>query len=181
MLDPRQFLSADDELAHYHTHDNRVDDPGYRTFLARLATPLLELLPYGRHGLDYGSGPGPALAAMMREAGHEMTIYDPFFAPDLRVLGDRYDFITCTEVAEHFYDPAAEFDRLDAMLRPGGWLGIMTTFQTDDARFSNWHYRRDPTHVVFYRRETLQVLASDRGWSVDIPTANVAIFRKPEM
>jgi cyclopropane fatty-acyl-phospholipid synthase-like methyltransferase len=65
-----------------------------------------------------------------------------------------YDFITCTEVVEHFHHPALEFRRLDALLKPGGWLAIQTTFQTDDARFARWNYRRDPTHVVFYRPYT---------------------------
>ena len=55
----------------------------------------------------------------------------------------------------------------------------MTTFQTDDARFADWHYRRDPTHVVFYRQSTLAFIADRMGWSIETPRANVAIFRKP--
>jgi hypothetical protein len=54
----------------------------------------------------------------------------------------------------------------------------MTCFQTDDARFANWHYRRDPTHVVFYRQATLQWLAGHHGWHLDVPAKDVAIFRK---
>ena len=56
----------------------------------------------------------------------------------------------------------------------------MTIFQTDDARFAGWHYRRDPTHVVFYRESTLAFIANRIGWTMEIPRANVAIFRKPE-
>ena len=40
---------------------------------------------------------------------------------------------------------------LSYLVRPGGWTGVMTCFQTDDARLAHCHYRRDPTHVVFYR------------------------------
>ena len=178
-LDPRHHLAPTDERAHYAHHENVVDDPGYRGFLGKLATPLLERLAPASRGLDYGCGPGPALAAMLREAGHEVALYDPFFHPDPAALSQSYDFITCTETAEHFHHPADEFDRLERMLAPGGWLAVMTSFQTDDARFATWHYRRDPTHVVFYREATFRVIAAQRGWSCDIPVKDVALMRKP--
>ena len=178
-LDPGHRLSGPEESAHYGHHENDPDDPQYRRWLSRLARPLLDRLEAGRSGLDYGCGSGPALAAMMREAGHEVALYDPLFFPDPRPLERTYDFITCTEVAEHFHLPAEEFERLDAMLRPGGWLAVMTCFQTDDARFADWHYRRDPTHVVFYREATLRAIAAQRGWACEIPVKDVALMRKP--
>jgi SAM-dependent methyltransferase len=162
-LDPAQRLDAEAELAHYRLHRNDPDDPAYRGFLDRLAAPLLERLEAPSSGLDFGCGPGPALAAMLREAGHDVELYDVFFAPDPAVLLRRYDFVTCTETIEHFHDPAAEFRRLDTLLRPGGWLGLMTGMLSDGIDFRAWHYRRDPTHVVFYRRATLRYLASLRG------------------
>jgi SAM-dependent methyltransferase len=177
-LDPSQRLPAQAERAHYLTHRNDPDDEGYRAFLSRLADPLLERLEPEREGLDYGCGPGPALAAMLREAGHRVSLFDPFFAPDEVVLAASYDFITCTEAAEHFHDPGAEFARLDGLLRPGGWLGIMTCFQTDDARFAAWRYRADPTHVVFYREATMRHVAGQLGYSCEIPCKDVALMRK---
>jgi SAM-dependent methyltransferase len=177
LLDSAHFLSREAELAHYRHHENHVDDPRYRTFLGRLAQPLLDVLPPIATGLDYGCGPGPALAAMLGEAGHEMRVFDPFFFPDPSPLAQRYDFIACTEVIEHFHRPADEFDRLGAMLLPGGWLAVMTCFQTDDARFANWHYRHDPTHVVFYREGTLRHLARQRGWSCTVPCKDVALLQ----
>ncbi len=178
-LDPDQLPSRDEERAHYDTHENDPADPRYREFLNRLAAPLLARMADGLQGLDYGCGPGPALAHMLREAGHTMAIYDPVYEPDRNVLEAEYDFITCTEVVEHFHRPRAEFVRFNKLLRPGGWLGIMTMFQNDDARFANWHYRKDPTHVVFYRETTLQWMAQEFGWSCEIPARNVALFRKP--
>jgi hypothetical protein len=65
------------------------------------------------------------------------------------------------------------------MLRPGGWLAVMTCFQTDDARFGGWHYRMDPTHVVFYRSGTFVTIAAARGWSCEIPRKDVALLRVP--
>lgn len=179
LLHPRHHLAAPAERAVYEQHRNDPGDPGYRRFLERLAAPLLGRLAPGRHGLDYGCGPGPALAAMLREAGHEVALYDPFFRPDRTVLDAAYDFVTCTEVAEHFRRPAEEFDRLGRLLRPGGWLAVMTCFQTDDARFAGWHYRRDPTHVTFYREATFRRLAADRGWACDIAAKDVALLQLP--
>lgn len=177
-LDPSQLPSAEREQAEYRLHDNDAAQAGYRRFLQQVAQPLLQRLLPGQHGLDYGCGPGPVLAAMLREAGHTVALYDPFFQPDRSVLATTYDFITCTEVAEHFHTPAAEFRRLDSLLKPGGWLALMTCFQTDDARFAQWHYRRDPTHVVFYREATLRHLAERHGWQSEFPAANVALMRK---
>ena len=179
-LMPAQRPDRAEEKNEYDRHRNDVDDAGYRRFLARLADPLLKRLPSNSEGLDYGCGPGPALAAMLREAGHRVRLYDPIYRPESTALERSYDFITCTEVVEHMHRPADEFRRLDHLLRLGGLLGVMTIFQTDDARFADWHYRRDPTHVVFYRKSTLARIAERMGWSMEILRPNVAIFRKPE-
>jgi 2-polyprenyl-3-methyl-5-hydroxy-6-metoxy-1,4-benzoquinol methylase len=178
---PECRLGAADEKAVYTLHDNNLGDPGYRTFLSRLATPLLKRIPPGSSGLDFGCGPGPALAQMLEGSGMRMALYDPYFYPDTAVLDRRYDFITCTEVIEHLYHPARVFRQLEALLSPGGILGVMTCFQTDDARFDNWHYRRDPTHVVFYRQATLQWLADHHGWHLDVPAKDVAIFSRADI
>lgn len=156
-----------------------MHDPRYRQFLSKLADPLLARLPNHAAGLDYGCGPGPALAAMLREAGHDMALYDPFFAPDSATLQPCYDFVTCTETAEHFHHPQQEFERLSAMIRPGGWLAVMTCFQTDDAHFASWHYRKDPTHVVFYRAETFAHLAANWGWTCEVPVKDVVLMQRP--
>jgi SAM-dependent methyltransferase len=182
-LDPRHRMSSAEEHAQYLTHENDPNDPGYRRFLSKLIDPLLQRLGAGLNGghdgLDFGCGPGPALVSMLREAGHSMALYDPFFQPDRAVLSRTYDFVTCTEVVEHFYHPADRFYELDSLLRPGGWLGVMTCFQTDDARFANWHYRRDPTHVIFYREATFWAIAAARGWHCEIPVKDVALMQKP--
>lgn len=176
-MDPAAHLTPEAERAQYLHHENDVEDAGYRQFLSKLAEPLLERLAPASEGLDFGCGPGPALAAMLTERGHRMAVYDPFFAPDTDVLGRAYDFVTCTEVIEHFRAPAAEFRTLRRLVRPGGWLGLMTCFQTDDDRFESWHYPKDPTHVVFYREETLHWLAASGGWSCTIPRKDVALLQ----
>lgn len=179
VMAPECRLPESRERAVYELHNNNADDPGYRRFLSKLAQPLLGHVEPGARGLDFGCGPGPALARMLEEAGLHMALYDPFFYPDAAALDRRYDVITCTEVVEHLHHPAEVFRMLDSLLRPGGCLGIMTCFQTDDARFDNWHYRRDPTHVVFYREQTFRWLAQHYGWDLEIPVKDVVLLRKP--
>jgi hypothetical protein len=171
--------SADEERSIYLLHRNDADDPGYRKYLEPIAESLLGRLRPGSRGLDYGCGPDSALAAMLREAGHDVALYDPLFHPDSDALAGKYDFITCSEVIEHFHRPYREFAKLDAMLGPGGILAIMTRFLTDSMDFQRWHYRRDPTHVVFYREQTLRQVAHRFGWVCAIPCANVALLSKP--
>ncbi len=168
--------SADEERSIYLLHRNDADDVGYRKYLEPIAKALLARLRPGSHGLDYGCGPDSALAAMLREAGHHLALYDPLFYPDADALARQYDFITCSEVIEHFHRPFQEFAKLNAMLKSGGVLAIMTRFLTDSIDFQRWHYRRDPTHVVFYRELTLRKVADRFRWACTIPCANVALL-----
>lgn len=177
-LDPGQRPDAAQEKAEYDQHQNGINDSGYRAFLKPAADRLSERVAPGAEVLDYGCGPGPALAALLGERGYRVSLFDPIYQPDASVLDRPYDAITCTEVAEHLHDPAAEFERLDRLLSPGGWLIVMTRFQTDDSRFAGWHYRRDPTHVVFYRPQTFQWLASRHGWRLTCQPPNMALIRK---
>jgi hypothetical protein len=175
---PEAHLDVAAEKARYDEHQNDPADARYRHFLARLVAPLLARLPKGAHGLDFGCGPGPALAQMFTEAGMRMRLYDPFYAPDATVWAQHYDFITTSEVAEHLYTPAQEFARLFAALKPGGWLGVMTKRVSTPAAFAKWHYIRDPTHVCFYSATTFRWIA--RRWQATLwlPTTDVALLQK---
>lgn len=177
-LEPSQRLDPAAEHAHYLTHENAVNDPRYRKFLSQLATPMTERLPQGAHGLDYGAGPGPALAAIFAEQGFPTAIYDPFFAPDESVLDETYDFIACTEVIEHLYQPSEDFARFDKLLRPGGLLGLMTELRPPLARFPEWYYHRDPTHVCFYSGDTIHWIAQRFDWQIVQLERRVIILTK---
>jgi hypothetical protein len=176
-IDPRARPDAASERARYATHRNDPGDAGYRSFLDRLAGPLCERLPAGAAGLDYGSGPGPTLSVMLEERGHDVALYDPFFADDPAVLLHQYDFITCTEVVEHFFDPRGEFERLAGLLRPGGWLGVMTELLHDDIDFATWWYVRDLTHVCFYRPRTMEWIAQRHDWRLEPVGRTVMLFQ----
>ncbi|HRI65908.1 MAG TPA: class I SAM-dependent methyltransferase [Polyangium sp.] len=177
-LHPDQRLSPDAERAHYLTHENDPLDDRYRTFLDRLALPLVAHLVPGARGLDFGCGPGPTLSLMLEERGFPMEIYDPFFAPNPVIFTKTYDFITATETIEHFCHPEKEFVRLDQLLRPRGILAVMTELWRDDKPFEQWHYPRDPTHVSFYRERTMSWIAKRFNYAVEMPRPNVVLFRK---
>lgn len=177
-LAPDRWLDPEAERARYALHRNSPQDPGYRAFLSRLSLPLVERLTPGALGLDYGAGPGPTLSGMLEEHGFRVEVYDPFFAPDERPLDRVYDFVTCTETIEHFYHPAEEFARLERMLRPAGWLALMTELDGDEP-FEEWWYVRDPTHVCFYRADTMTWIAKRFGWSMTSPHRNVRLFQAP--
>ncbi len=176
---PAYHLGPAAERAVYDQHQNSPDDAGYRRFLSRLFTPLAAELAPGDRGLDFGSGPGPTLSVMFEEAGHPMAIYDPYYAPDSAVLAGEYDFITATEVVEHLAAPGRELERLVALLRPAGWLGLMTKRPTSHAAFAGWHYILDPTHVSFYSEQTLRWFATAYGLAVRFPADDVALLHKP--
>lgn len=175
---PAFFLSLEEEKAEYDLHQNSPDDPAYRGFLGRLAEPLLQRLRPSAGGLDFGCGPGPALAAMLREAGHRVTLYDPFYVPDPSALAGSYDFITATEVVEHLHRPGAELQRLWGLLRPGGTLGVMTKLVRDRQAFATWHYKNDPTHVCFFSRDTWNWWAQRNAATVVFPAADVILLLK---
>ena len=175
---PEFHLSESDEVERYLMHENDPADSGYRRFLSRLWDVLRPRLSVGDAGLDFGCGPGPALAQMMREDGYEVSLYDPYFFPDRSALDQRYDFVTCTETAEHLRAPMETFRLIDSLLAPGGWLGVMTGMLEDRAEFASWYYQRDPTHVAFYTKRTMSWLAETMGWNVEFPAPNVTLFSK---
>lgn len=56
---------------------------------------------------------------------------------------------------------------------------MMTCCQTDDARFANRHYRKDPTHVVVSRAQTFAHLARVWGWTCEVPVKKVVLMQRP--
>lgn len=181
--DQQSHLCAEQELKVYQQHENHIDDHGYRRFLSKIATPMLDklaILPeQNLQGLDFGCGPGPALAAIFSEAGYQMSIYDPYFAPNKAVLEKTYDFVTCTEAIEHFYSPHIEWHLLVNLVKEGGMLGIMTKLARDLDAFKQWHYKNDPTHVSFFSKETFCYLAKTSKLNVEFIGDDGILFTKP--
>lgn len=176
---PSQRPDATTERTRYDLHRNDPGDPGYRRFLLQLCEPLCERSPPGSEGLDFGCGPGDALARLFAERGRKAIGYDPFYAPDESVWTREWDFIAASEVLEHLHRPARELDRLFRVLKPGGWLGFLTGWLPDRADFAAWPYLNDPTHIAFYGPEPFARIAE--RWKVEsvLIRPRVALFRKP--
>lgn len=176
---PQAFVRLEDEKSEYDLHQNEIHDAGYRRFLNRMFQPMQARISPCAQGLDFGCGPGPALATMFQEAGHEVALYDLFYFNDASAWDRVYDFITATEVVEHLHHPRAELDQLAAHIKPGGYLGVMTKLSTGEADFPHWHYKNDRTHVSFFAWESFEYLAAQWGWALEQADKDVVILQKP--
>jgi len=176
---PTFFLNRDAEKAEYELHENALADDGYRQFLNRFWKPFQEMIPECSDLLEFGCGPGPLLTSMMREAGHRVACFDPFFANDSSVLRvQAYDGVTATEVFEHLHDPKGVLEACLSYLKPTGSLGIMTKLVTTQEAFSKWHYKNDLTHVVFFSEATYQWIATQYELEWRQLAVDVAVFSK---
>ncbi len=176
-LSPTRHLSAAEEMARYLLHENDPTDFRYQKFVQPLCDEILARATIGQMGLDFGAGTGPVLAEMLEHRQLQIKKYDPFFWRDDSLLSQAYDFVYCCEVIEHFYDPSKEFRRLRQLLRPGGFLAVMTHFWEPSVDFESWYYRRDPTHVAFYSEATANWIQRELGFSrVTFLGSRIAIF-----
>ena len=173
-------VTAEAERARYCLHRNSPEDVGYVRFLSVAIEALVRHVP--RAGapsvLDYGCGPGPVLAGLLRERGYRVTGYDPFFAPD-RSGGIVFDAVVCTEAIEHFRTPAADLERLTDVVRPGGIVVVMTALTDGVADLARWHYALDCTHIALYALRTFEWLGAHWPLSViETNGRNLVVLRR---
>lgn len=172
-------IEPEEEKKRYDQHENDSADERYRAFLNRVFKPMVMRLEPAGYGLDFGSGPGPTLNIMFEEAGHKMNIFDIYYANNQHVFSEKYDFITATEVLEHLSKPGYELKRLWNCLKPGGYLGIMTKFSSDNNHFSTWHYKNDDTHIAFYSKATFKWLGYKWNTIPEFFGSDTVLFQKP--
>ena len=178
------FVAADAHLAlsaeksEYDYHENNLNGPGYLHFLRRLADPLVERLKPNSRGLDIGCGPGPVLQAWLIGKGHEVAIFDKFYAIDAAVLQRQYDFVCATEVVEHFRQPGLSLLAMWQLVNTGGYLALMTKRVIDRAAFSRWHYKNDPTHISFFSDESFTWLAALLNARLEFVGKDVVFLQK---
>lgn len=104
------------------------------------------------------------IAKLLGDKGYSISLYDPFFHPNKRVLSKTYDFIICYEVMEHFHKPHKEITLLRKLLKLKGSLYCMTQLLPKKSEFKNWNYRNDPTPVVFYSEKSLNWIKEHFGF-----------------
>lgn len=162
-LDEKFFISRDDEKSRYDLHENSIEDKGYVEFLEKFIN--YAITPYQdsvKTILDYGSGPKPVLAELLKRKSYQVSVYDPLYAPK-EFHNESFDLICSTEVFEHFYNPMLEIAKIVKLLKPGGRLSVMTRFMPAVDEFRAWFYKDDKTHVSFYSLETFEYIAKEFG------------------
>lgn len=176
--DVKHYLSHDEEKVVYETHNNDVNDIRYQKFASPMTNYVIEKFLPKHKGLDFGSGTGPVISSMLKKKDYNIVQYDPYFAPDLNVFNNTYDYIVSCEVFEHFYEPKTEIDRLTSLLKSNGALLIMTLLYNDGIDFNTWFYRKDPTHVFIFRKETIAYIENQWKLEIEILTERFIVFRK---
>jgi SAM-dependent methyltransferase len=164
-MDSENYLSAHEEKKRYLEHNNDVDDPGYQKFVIPIVNCIKNNFEVNSAGLDFGCGTGPVISKLLNDSGYSTTLYDPFFHKNPNALKSKYDYIICCEVIEHFNKPEEEFRLLKSLLNNKGKLICMTEFYSDNLDFKKWYYKDDPSHVFFYREETLEWIKDNFNFS----------------
>ena len=159
------FLTAEEEKEHYEKHNNDVFDERYQAFVSPIVNAVLHDFTAEAKGLDFGSGTGPVIAKMLTDKGFQVQNYDLFFANELSLLKEKYDYVSCCEVMEHFHHPYQEFELLKSLLLPKGKLYCKTAVYNHQKPFENWYYKDDFTHVFIYQPKTLEWIQKNLRFS----------------
>lgn len=175
-LDRSYLPDKDEELSRYKEHNNDVNDPRYQKFVSPITSNVLQDFTPNHKGLDFGSGSGPVISKVLTENGFSVRQYDPYFANYPALLCEKYDYIICCEVIEHFYKPNKEFILIKNLLNPGGKLYCMTDLFSEEINFEKWYYKDDPTHVFFYHHKTLLWIKEMFGFSEVTVNGRLVVF-----
>lgn len=156
MLDPNDYLSSEEEQKRYENHNNDIHDIRYQNFVEPIVKSVEENYTQKNLGLDFGAGTGPVITSLLEKEGYKVNLYDPFFHNLPENLNEKYDYIICSEVMEHFHYPYKEFKKLSDMLNPQGSIICMTSLYDETIDFDSWYYKNDDTHVFFYHQNALE-------------------------
>ena len=167
----KYFIDPADEKKRYLEHNNSLESEGYVAMFQKKIALIKKLCPGTTTILDYGCGYEPVLKVLLERQGYEVDTYDAIFFPDPPAKDD-YDLIVSTETFEHFKKPGEEIERLTSRIAPQGGLAVMTRFyplvsgRVSVESFSQWYYKRDPTHIAFYSDKTFVWIANRYGLRV---------------
>lgn len=174
----KYYVTPEREKTRYEEHNNDVNDTRYQKFTSPITNTILEKFDPMHLGLDYGCGTGPVISKILIDKGYRIKLYDPFFYPDKSFLNHTYDYIFCCEVFEHFYNPKQEITKLLDLLKPNGYLIIMTHLYHKQIDFSTWYYRNDLTHVFIYTTKTIHFIAEKYNLGIEKLNEKVIVLKK---
>lgn len=165
-LDKNFYVTTENEKNQYDQHNNSLENEGY----VKMFNDYLDFTLEGLHvktALDFGSGPTPVLAELLKRRDLHVDYFDKFYQPQKVYEDKSYDLITSTEVFEHLENPKDILSILTKHLNPHGIISLMTLFHTNKQEdFLKWWYRRDPTHITFFTPKSIEFMASECGLKV---------------
>lgn len=164
-LHPKDHLTSEAEKTHYLNHNNDPEDVRYQAFVSPVTNAILRDFEPHHKGLDFGSGTGSPILKVLEDNNYDVVQYDLYFHDDRELLNQQYDYIACSETAEHFKEPYAEFKQLFNLLKPNGKLYIMTDRFEESRDFGSWFYKTDPTHVFLYHEKAFEWIRDEFGFS----------------
>lgn len=161
---PDHYLSEAEEQAHYECHINNPDDLRYQKFVSPVTNSILNDFSTIDYGLDFGSGTGSPIVKVLEDNSYDIQEYDLYFHNNPEKLNTKYNYIACSEVAEHFKEPYKEFTLLKDLLLPDGKLYLMTELFDEQRDFESWYYKTDPTHVFLYHPKAFEWIQQEFGY-----------------
>lgn len=159
-----KLLDNEKEKERYESHTNDSDDLGYQSFVSPITNCVLKEFSKEDIGLDFGCGKDSPIVKILRNNEYEIFEYDPYFFDNKKLLEQKYDYIACCEVIEHFYTPKKEFELFKKLLKDNGILYLMTGIYKDNIDFSKWWYKNDLTHVFIYTDKTFEWIKKEFGF-----------------
>jgi SAM-dependent methyltransferase len=129
--------------------------------------------------LDVGAARGDFMAAMRgrgwsvtgiepspTENPHGLRIVRQRFPEECDLEPESFDVVTAWAVFEHLHDPAAAFQHVASLLRPGGvFIVEVPNLRSISSRLA--HFEDVPRHLHFFSPTTLRRYADRAGLSVE--------------
>ncbi len=136
-------------------------------YTIRTLVDILGIRPSGRC-VDFGGGTG-LFARLMRDMGYDYYSYDKYGSGEFcagfswKELSHQVSLVTIFECAEHFDEPAVEWDAIFAS-NPAFILGTTSLYTGQGA---DWHYLSPESgqHIFFYSPASLARIAANRSYS----------------
>ncbi len=180
-LHPDFLPSEEAAFNRYKKHHNNEDDEAYKQFLSKIIGRALFYADKAESVIDWGSGPNPLASRLLREKGFSVFSWDPYFSFSEKPEKAFYDLALCIETAEHFFYPKKDFAAFFETVKPGAFAIIHThlALEEDDDAFLRWWYTEDITHVSFYSKRSLELLACmNDAELIAVENDKLAIFNK---
>lgn len=151
---------------------HHVIDDGYKKYMENIFLKIKDFLNPGL-SLDFGCGQKNTMEEIAKNYNIKMYSYDLYFYP-FSYKNYKYDNIILNEVFEHIKKPLDLIFELKELLNDGGKIIILT--KTHDNNFNDWWYLRDITHVSFFSKKTLSVIADVTNGEIVYNDFNLVVY-----